>query len=108
MARCHVVAWSHVANQNVLGRAHANPILDTRKYKISFSRGGLTELMINVIDKSMCTQCDADGNQYLLLDVLLDYHKDNKAISLTDQQTSIWGRPVTLRSTAHWKKIAAS
>ena len=30
MARGHVVAWSHNANGNVMGKAHTNPILGVR------------------------------------------------------------------------------
>ena len=37
MTRGHVVAWSHDANGHVIGRAHANPILDTRMYQIEFA-----------------------------------------------------------------------
>ena len=48
----------------------------------------------------MFAYCDAEGNVYLLLEVLVDYHKDNKTISLSDQQTSIWDRPVTEKTLA--------
>ena len=51
----------------------------------------------------MYAQCDADGNKFLLLDSLVDYHKDNEAKSLTEQQISIQGRPVTSKSTAGWQ-----
>ena len=51
----------------------------------------------------MCTQCYSEGNEYLLLDVLIDYQKDNKAISLSDQQTIVQGRPVTCKTTAGWQ-----
>ena len=37
------------------------------------------------------------------LDALADYCKDNKAISLTEQQASIQGRPVTCKNTAGWQ-----
>ena len=43
----------------------------------------------NVIAESMYAQCDADGNEYLLLNALVDYHKDDKMISLTEEQPSI-------------------
>ena len=62
--------------------------------------GKVTALTINVIAETRYAQCDADGNEYTLLDLLIDYQKDAKVISLTDQQTSIWGRPVTYKSTA--------
>ena len=48
----------------------------------------------------MYTQCDADGNEYLLLDALVDYHRDNEAISPTDKQITMQGRPVTCKTTA--------
>ena len=48
----------------------------------------------------MYIKCDADGNEYLLSDLLVDYDKDNKTISLIDQQTAVRGRSVTLKSTA--------
>ena len=56
--------------------------------------------MANVMEESMYVKCDTDGNEYLLLDVLVDYHKDHKAISLTDQQTTVQGRSVTHETTA--------
>ena len=55
--------------------------------KLSFRK--VTELTINLIAESMYAQCDADGNDYLLIDLLVYYGKDNKMISLTDQQISI-------------------
>ena len=97
MARGHVVAESHDANKNIMGRAHTNQRVDTRMYQVKFAGGKVTELTANIIAESMYTQCYADRNEYSLLDVILNYCKDNKAISLTDQQTSIQERPVTHR-----------
>ena len=89
MERDNVVARSQDANGNIVQRSHTNPALDMRMYQIKFTGGKVTELTTNVIDESMYAQCNADGNEYLLLDMLVDYHKNNKAISLTDQQISI-------------------
>ena len=89
MARDQVVAQSHDANGNIISRAHKNPILDTWMYQIEFAMVKVTELTANVIAESMCTQCDADSNEYLLLDALVGYCKNNKVSSLTDQQTNI-------------------
>ena len=55
-------------------------------YQVDFAGGEVTELIANVIAESMYAQCDPDGNEYLLLDALVDYGKDNKATSLSDQQ----------------------
>ena len=43
----------------------------------------------------MYAQSDADGNEYLILDLLIDYEKDNNTISLSDQEISAQGRPVS-------------
>ena len=54
-------------------------------------------LTTNVIAESIYAKCDADGNEYSLLGSLVDYHK---VITLSDQQTSVWGRPATCKPTA--------
>ena len=82
MARGHVIAHSHDASGNVMGRAYTNPILDTRIYWVEFAVCKVTKLTTNIIAESMYAQCDADGNEYLLLDVLDVYHKDKKAVFL--------------------------
>ena len=61
-----------------MGRAHTNPILYTR-----MCQGKVTKLMTNIIAESLYAQCNADGNEYSLIDALVAYPKDNKAISLT-------------------------
>ena len=74
-----------------MGRAHMNPIFNTRMYQVEFTGGKVTELTPNVIAKSMYIQCDADGNEYILLDVLVDYCKEqfplrtNRSVCMADQ-----------------------
>ena len=96
MARGHIVGY-------VMGRTHSNPILDTRMYQVEFAGGKVTELTTNIITESTYTQCNTDGNEYFLLNLLFDHHKDNKAISLPEQQISIWGRPITCKTTEGWQ-----
>ena len=55
--------------------AHENPILDTRMYQVEFAGGKVPELTANVIAESMYVQWDADGNEHLLLDLLVDSHR---------------------------------
>ena len=84
MAKSHVVTQSHEDRGNIMGRANTNPIMDTRLYQVEFAEGKVTELVANVIAESMYAQFNADGNEYLLLGVFVNYHKDNRVISLTD------------------------
>ena len=65
------LAWHHDANGNILGGAYANPILDTRLYQVEFTGGEATELTTNIIAETMYTQCYADRNEYLLLDLTI-------------------------------------
>ena len=77
MARDHVVALSLNSSGNVMGRPHKLQILDTQGYRVNHQY------------HCCIVQCDADRNEYLLINVLVDCHKDIKAISLTDQQTTV-------------------
>ena len=100
MARGQVVAWSHDASGNMMGRAHTNNIFNTRMYQVEFAGGNVTEFTTNVIAKSMYAKCNSDGNEYLLLDMIVDCCKNNKVISLLEQQVSTWGRLVIHKTTA--------
>jgi hypothetical protein len=55
------------------GHANDNPILDTRSYIINFDDGDQTELTANMIAESLYLQCDPDGNQYVLLEEIVDH-----------------------------------
>ena len=72
-ARGHVVVQSCNASGNMMGRAHANSIMDTSVYQVEFVGGKAIELTGNIIAESMYIQCNTDRNEYLLLDVLDDY-----------------------------------
>jgi len=63
------------ADGNPIGRADANPILDTREYIVEFEDGDEAELNANLIAEVMYAQCDPNGNQYVLLDSLVDHRR---------------------------------
>ena len=54
------------------GTANQNPILDSRMYTVEFDDGTEAELTANMIAQSMYAQCDPEGNQYILLDSIVD------------------------------------
>ena len=68
MARGYVVAWSHDTNENILG-------IVTRLYQVEFAGSIVALLAANVIAESIYTQCDAEGNEHLLLDLLFDFEE---------------------------------
>ena len=58
-----------------MGRANTNPILNTKTYQVEFAEDKVTELNANIIAESLYAHSDADGNEYILLDVLVDYQR---------------------------------
>jgi len=74
------------ADGTLKGTAHRHPILDTRTYEVEFPDGQVAEYSANVIAENMYSQCDAEGRQYLLLDEIVDWRKDeSKAVKLEDK-----------------------
>ncbi len=71
---------------NPVGRANDNPILDTQSYIINFDDGDQTELTDNMIAESLYLQCNPDGNQYDLLEEIVNDQPLLAAIKLSDQK----------------------
>ena len=61
-------------------------MLDTRSSIVEFDDNDQTELIANLIAKSMYAQCDPDGNQYLLLAKNFDHRSLDNAIKLASQK----------------------
>ncbi len=67
-----VVSHKHNAEDNVIGHANENPILDSCLYDIEIANGKVTAPTANVIAKTMYAQCVPDENEYIFLDKLID------------------------------------
>ena len=59
MARGHVVAQSHNASGNMMGRTHANPTMDTRLYPDDFAG----RMLQNLLSMSLLSQCMPNAMQ---------------------------------------------
>ena len=86
MVKGHVSARKRDRDGNPVGLANANPILDTRSYIIDFDNGDQTKLTANLIAESLFSQCDPNGNKYVLLDEIVDHCRLPTAIKLADQK----------------------
>jgi hypothetical protein len=84
------------------GVANANPILDTRAYQVEFDDGELAAYSANVIAENMYAQCDEFGNQYQLMEELIDHRTDGRAVKIADQFTTIRGRQHMQKTTIGW------
>ena len=86
------------------GIANSNPILDTREYVVEFPDGSEKEYSANKIAEAMYTQCDLEGNQYLLLDSIVDFKMSNDVVQMANRYTITKGRNHLRKTTkgCHW------
>jgi hypothetical protein len=99
-----VLRRKHDVDGKVVGTAHHNPALDSWVYEVCFPDGRTKELAANVIAEAIYAQCDADENQYVLLDAIVDYHKDpSVAVARDDQVTIVDGKKIIKCSTRGWE-----
>ncbi len=73
LVKGRVTACKRDWDGNPIGHANDNPILDTTSYIVDFDDGDQTELTANKIAESLYLQCDPDGNQYVLLEEIVDH-----------------------------------
>jgi hypothetical protein len=82
--RGRVVKRSRGPEGEPIGRAHANPLFDTREYEIEFTDGSYEKYQANVIAENMYAQVINEGRQYLLLQEITDHKMDGSAIPKSD------------------------
>ena len=75
LARGNVNKRKRDHDDNVIGNANANPILDTREYEVEFDDGGVSHLTANMIAQSMYDMCDDEGNRTLIFDTIIDHRR---------------------------------
>ena len=104
MAKGTVRKRARNSENNPVGRANQNPILDTREYVVEFEDGQEAELTANTIAQSMYAQCDQDGNTMQLFDSLVDFRRCTTALCYSDQRArKADGRTFMHRSTKGWQ-----
>jgi hypothetical protein len=62
-----VIKQARGEDGNLIGWQHQNPIMDTHEYIVEISDGTRAEYAANVIAENMYSQCDSEGQEYLLL-----------------------------------------
>jgi hypothetical protein len=72
--------YSHNMHGNPVGRGHTNPIFDTIIYLVEFPDGHMQEFSANIITQNLYSQLDAEGNQFLLFDEIVDYKMLDDAV----------------------------
>ncbi len=87
---------------NIKGTAHQNPILDTRTYEVEFPDGEVAEYAANAIAENMYAQCDLEGNQYLIMDSIVDHKTDGHAVAFADRYVEVKGKKHLKKTTKGW------
>ncbi|KAL7476648.1 hypothetical protein ACHAW6_002495, partial [Cyclotella cf. meneghiniana] len=78
--------------------------MDTRVYEVRFRDGRTKELDANVIAELLYAQCNPGGNQYVMLDAIVDYSKNpNVAVVRNNQVKVVDGKKVVSLSTCAWE-----
>ena len=106
--RGQVVKRAKGTSGEPIGRAHANPLFDTREYVFEFTDGSTENYFANVIAECMYAQVDAEGNQFQLLDEITDHRSDNSAIRIDNGfVTSRNGNRVPKPTTQGWSLLVS-
>jgi hypothetical protein len=66
------------------GRENATSMLDSRTYEIEFPDGRSDEYTVNVIAENMYAQCDKEGNQFSIMDCIIDHKEYGHAVERAD------------------------
>ncbi|KAL7483918.1 hypothetical protein ACHAW6_009561 [Cyclotella cf. meneghiniana] len=87
-----------------VGTTHKQPSIDTRVYEVHLPDGCTEERAANTIAEASYAQCNPDGNQYVMLDAIMDYRKNpNVSISGNNQVKIVNGKKVVSHSTCSWE-----
>ncbi|KAL7488248.1 hypothetical protein ACHAW6_013826 [Cyclotella cf. meneghiniana] len=87
--------------------AHKQPAMDTRVYEVRFPDCRAKELAVNTIAEALYAQCDPDGNQYIMLDAIVDYRKNPDVAISWNNQVKIVNAVLSLKdSSTSWQKLA--
>ena len=81
MKEATVVQRKRHFDGTLVGSANPNPILDTRVYDVDFGDGLYQEYSANVLLENLYQQVDEDGNSSSLLQCIVDYRKNDHAVT---------------------------
>ena len=86
-----------------IGRAHLNPILDTRVFEVEFIDGHTAAMTANGIAENLFAQVDQEGHRLLLMDEIIDHRRGPNALPQSDAFiTSPNGRKRRKTTTKGW------
>jgi hypothetical protein len=85
-----------------IGRAHQNPILDTRVFEVEFLDGETAAMTANAIAENLFAQVDQEGHRLLLMDEIIDHRRGPDAVSQADAFITSPSGPKRKKTTKGW------
>ena len=58
--------------------------MDTREYEVEFIDGTTERYSANIMAENIHSQCDSEGNQYLVLKEIIDHKSNESALRVSD------------------------
>jgi Reverse transcriptase (RNA-dependent DNA polymerase) len=106
LTRARVTGRKRGADGNPIGKANANPILDSREYEVKFHDGSTETFAANVIAESLYSQVDSDGRELVLMQGIIDHRSDGSAVPMDDYEyVTPQGTRRTRMTTKGWELL---
>ena len=90
---------------NLVGKQHQKPLVDTSRYSAEYDGGSEDELAANVIAEAIFAQVDDEGREFLLLEDIIDYRRDDSIAldKINGFETKPNGNNVPKKTTMGWE-----
>lgn len=102
--RARVVQWRTDPFGNPIGRAHQNPLLDTREYDVLLDDGTYDVVYCaNIIAENLWSQCDDEGREIQKFKEIIGHKTDARALTIDNGFDIVNGIKKPKKTTAGWK-----
>jgi len=88
---------------NPIGRAHPNPLMDTREYDVVLEDGTYDVYCANTIAENLWSQCDSEGRDVQQFKEIIDHKKDGHALAADNGYDIVGGLRKPKKTKAGWK-----
>ena len=85
-----------------LGKAHANPLLDTREYEVQLEDGTYDSYFANTIAENLYAQCDAEGREFNTVKDIIGHKTNGHALNKANGSYMVGGHQRPKKTTAGW------
>ena len=86
LTNAHVKRLALDINNEPIGVAHSNPLLDSRQYEVEYADGYSETLSANVIAENLLSQVDDDGYRQRMFTEISDHRVLPNAVPKADRK----------------------